>query len=145
MPSLDSACDTLERDRATYLSVQRVSFITENNNKKRFSHNYLISFLKLCTAVFMSELVKLFTCLILVFYEEGKDVHKFGSALHTTIIKNPIDTLKICVPSLCYVIQNNLLYVSASHLDAATYQVDISRIFRLFTNQFVLISIFHNI
>uniref|UniRef100_A0A1L8DEJ1 Putative udp-galactose transporter n=1 Tax=Nyssomyia neivai TaxID=330878 RepID=A0A1L8DEJ1_9DIPT len=75
------------------------------------------------TAVVMSEVVKLLTCLVLVFLEEGKDFTKFKSALHRIIIKQPIDTLKVCVPSFVYIIQNNLLYVSASHLDAATYQV----------------------
>lgn len=70
----------------------------------------------------MSEVVKLITCLILVFLEE-KEFTKFRNALHKTIIKQPLDTLKVCVPSLVYIIQNNLLYVSASHLDAATYQV----------------------
>ena len=71
----------------------------------------------------MSEVLKLVTCLFLVFNEEGKDVQKFLKSLHKTIIANPIDTLKVCVPSLVYIVQNNLLYVSASHLDAATYQV----------------------
>lgn len=71
----------------------------------------------------MSEVVKLVTCLFLVFNEEGKDVQKFLKSLHKTIIANPMDTLKVCVPSLVYIVQNNLLYVSASHLDAATYQV----------------------
>lgn len=75
------------------------------------------------TAVVMSELVKLLTCLVIVFYEEGKNPSRFLNALHTTVIKNPLDTLKICVPSFVYIVQNNLLYVSASHLDAATYQV----------------------
>ncbi|XP_070165798.1 UDP-galactose translocator isoform X2 [Polyergus mexicanus] len=74
------------------------------------------------TAVVMAEVVKLFTCLILVYIEEGS-FEKFYKALHVTIIKQPIDTLKVCVPSLLYIIQNNLLYVSASNLDAATYQV----------------------
>lgn len=74
------------------------------------------------TAVVMAEVVKLFTCLILVYIEEGS-FEKFYKALHMTIIKQPIDTLKVCVPSLLYIIQNNLLYVSASNLDAATYQV----------------------
>ncbi|XP_067007501.2 UDP-N-acetylglucosamine transporter isoform X2 [Anabrus simplex] len=74
------------------------------------------------TAVVMSEVVKLFTCLGLVYMEEGH-WKKCVQALHDTIIKQPIDTLKVCVPSLVYIIQNNLLYVSASHLDAATYQV----------------------
>ncbi|XP_055373865.1 UDP-N-acetylglucosamine transporter [Condylostylus longicornis] len=75
------------------------------------------------TAVFMSEVVKLITCLFLVFIEEGKDTKKFFQSLYKVIIENPIDTLKVCVPSLVYIVQNNLLYVSASHLDAATYQV----------------------
>lgn len=74
------------------------------------------------TAVVMAELVKLTTCLIFVFAEEG-DFHKFCMTLKHTILKQPFDTLKVCVPSLLYIIQNNLLYVSASNLDAATYQV----------------------
>ncbi|XP_068158498.1 UDP-N-acetylglucosamine transporter isoform X1 [Drosophila tropicalis] len=75
------------------------------------------------TAVLMAEFAKLITCLILVFNEEGKDAQKFVRSLHKSIIANPMDTLKVCVPSLVYIVQNNLLYVSASHLDAATYQV----------------------
>ncbi|XP_017147832.1 UDP-N-acetylglucosamine transporter [Drosophila miranda] len=75
------------------------------------------------TAVLMAEFAKLITCLFLVFNEEGKDAQKFVRSLHRTIIANPVDTLKVCVPSLVYIVQNNLLYVSASHLDAATYQV----------------------
>lgn len=78
----------------------------------------------------MSEFVKLVTCLVLVFYEEGKNADNFTKALRKTIIENPVDTIKVCVPSLLYVIQNNLLYLSASHLDAATYQV--WRMFTLF-------------
>ncbi|XP_031627491.1 UDP-N-acetylglucosamine transporter isoform X2 [Contarinia nasturtii] len=74
------------------------------------------------TAVVMSELTKLITCLVLVYFEEGNAL-KFGKALRKTIIENTMDTVKVCVPSLLYVIQNNLLYLSASHLDAATYQV----------------------
>lgn len=75
------------------------------------------------TAVLMSEFVKLISCLWLVFREEGSSMLKLKDALHNQIIKQPIDTLKVCVPSMIYVVQNNLLYVAASHLDAATYQV----------------------
>lgn len=71
----------------------------------------------------MAEFVKLITCLVLVFNEEGKDAQRFVRSLHRIIVANPVDTLKVCVPSLVYIVQNNLLYVSASHLDAATYQV----------------------
>ncbi|KOC71103.1 UDP-N-acetylglucosamine transporter [Habropoda laboriosa] len=74
------------------------------------------------TAVVMAEVVKLLTCLILVFIEEGS-FSAFFNSLKLTIIKEPIDTLKVSVPSLLYIVQNNLLYVSASNLDAATYQV----------------------
>lgn len=74
------------------------------------------------TAVVMSEVVKLLTCLVFVYHEEGT-IDRALAALHNTIIKQPMDTLKVCVPSFVYIVQNNLLYVSASHLDAATYQV----------------------
>lgn len=70
----------------------------------------------------MSEVVKLLTCLVLVYIDE-KTVSKFITALKTTVIQQPMDTLKVCVPSFLYIIQNNLLYVSASNLDAATHQV----------------------
>ena len=74
------------------------------------------------TAVVMAEVVKLLTCLVLVLVEEG-NFPKFFDALKSTIIKQPVDTLKVSVPSLLYVVQNNLLYISASNLDAATYQI----------------------
>lgn len=73
----------------------------------------------------MAEVVKCITCLILVFIEEGS-FNKFLSTLNSTIIKQPMDTFKVCVPSIVYLLQNNLLYVSASNLDAATYQVKLN-------------------
>ncbi|KAG8281914.1 hypothetical protein J6590_049037 [Homalodisca vitripennis] len=74
------------------------------------------------TAVFCAELVKLSASLFLVYKEEGS-AKRWITVLHNNIIRQPMDTLKVCVPSLLYIIQNNLLYLSASHLDAATYQV----------------------
>lgn len=70
----------------------------------------------------MAEVVKLATCLGIVYVQSGGIV-QLVNELNKTIVKQPLDTLKVCVPSFVYVIQNNLLYVSASHLDAATYQV----------------------
>lgn len=51
--------------------------------------------------------------------------------LDADIFKKPYDTLKVGVPALLYVIQNNLLFLALSALDAATYQV-ILRIFDIF-------------
>lgn len=75
------------------------------------------------TAVVMAELVKLLVCLVLVYCNESVSWKHFISLLNNTIVKQPMDTLKVCIPSLVYLIQNNLLYVSTSNLDAATYQV----------------------
>nr|CAI5817152.1 unnamed protein product [Callosobruchus analis] len=74
------------------------------------------------TAVMMSEVVKLITCLGIVYVESG-GFKMMIEAINRQIIEQPKDTLKVCVPSFVYIIQNNLLYVSASNLDAATYQV----------------------
>ena len=39
------------------------------------------------------------------------------------ILYNPRETAKLIVPSGLYAVQNNLLYLALSNLDAATYQV----------------------
>lgn len=74
------------------------------------------------TAVIMAEVIKLVTCLVMVRVDEGS-FQSWRSALHRTVVLQPLDTLKVAVPSLVYNIQNNLLYVGATHLDAATCQV----------------------
>jgi len=75
------------------------------------------------TAVVMAETLKFFTCLLLVFNDEDRSVNKWWNSLYSTIVLQPMDTLKVCVPSFVYLLQNNLLYVAASNLDVATYQI----------------------
>ena len=43
--------------------------------------------------------------------------------LHENIIKQPLDCVKISVPSLVYTLQNNLIFIGVSNLDAAVFQV----------------------
>ena len=78
------------------------------------------------TAVLMAEVAKLSMCLFLVFIfpnEGGRDFKKFSTLLYRTIIVNKVDTMKVCVPSLLYLIQNNLLYIGVEHLNVVTFQI----------------------
>lgn len=43
--------------------------------------------------------------------------------LKEEIVKRPAETMKLAIPAGIYTLQNNLLYVALSNLDAATYQV----------------------
>jgi len=43
--------------------------------------------------------------------------------LKEEIVNKPVETLKLAIPAGIYTLQNNLLYVALSNLDAATYQV----------------------
>jgi solute carrier family 35 (UDP-sugar transporter), member A1/2/3 len=74
------------------------------------------------TAVVFSELLKMLTCLCIVTMETGS-LRGCYEHLHRYVFTQPLDNVKIMVPALLYVIQNNLIYVSMSNLDAATYQV----------------------
>lgn len=73
-------------------------------------------------AVTLAEILKLVTCIALLFYEEVT-LERTIKSIKDNIIHNYIDTLKVAVPSFVYYIQNNLLYVGSTHLDAATSQV----------------------
>ena len=75
------------------------------------------------TAVVMAELFKMVASLSIILVEHKGNVVHWASFLYQSIIGNPLDTLKINVPSLIYIVQNNLQYVAISHLDAATFQV----------------------
>jgi len=75
------------------------------------------------TAVFMAEILKLITCVFIVFYQNRFQYGQTMNNIKQEIWHNYIDTLKLAVPSGLYTIQNNLLYIALSNLDAATYQV----------------------
>lgn len=72
-------------------------------------------------AVFFTEVIKAIICLFLVAQEETP--RKFASALMNQVVRQPGDTLKVCIPAMIYIVQNNLFYVAASHLDAATFMI----------------------
>jgi UDP-sugar transporter A1/2/3 len=73
-------------------------------------------------AVTLAEILKLVTCIALLLYEEVT-VERTLKSLQVNVVINYMDTLKVAVPSFIYYIQNNLLYVGSTHLDAATCQV----------------------
>ncbi|TDH72325.1 hypothetical protein CCR75_002661 [Bremia lactucae] len=83
------------------------------------------------TAVFVGEALKLITCLGVLFH--GDDMQNFAGikeplrgkrkAESFHIITNPGELLRISVPAVLYVVQNNLQYVAVSNLDAPTFQV----------------------
>ncbi|KAG7249063.1 hypothetical protein CRUP_000481, partial [Coryphaenoides rupestris] len=85
------------------------------------------------SAVVVAELMKILACLLLVLKEHtsasppkssrGYSVRALSSILRHEIIHKPAETLKLAIPSGIYTLQNNLLYVALSNLDAATYQV----------------------
>eukprot|EP00568_Trieres_chinensis_P006544 CAMPEP_0183310896 /NCGR_PEP_ID=MMETSP0160_2-20130417/33912_1 /TAXON_ID=2839 ORGANISM="Odontella Sinensis, Strain Grunow 1884" /NCGR_SAMPLE_ID=MMETSP0160_2 /ASSEMBLY_ACC=CAM_ASM_000250 /LENGTH=431 /DNA_ID=CAMNT_0025475301 /DNA_START=97 /DNA_END=1392 /DNA_ORIENTATION=+ len=75
------------------------------------------------TAVFVMEVMKFIICLCVIFYQSGSTLAGLMGELRRDVIESPGEVLKLCVPSLLYTIQNNLLYLALTNLDAATYQV----------------------
>ncbi|XP_023864945.1 UDP-N-acetylglucosamine transporter-like isoform X1 [Salvelinus sp. IW2-2015] len=75
------------------------------------------------SAVVSAELLKILICLLLVFYDHSFSFWVLNRVLKEEILNKPMETLKLAIPSGIYTLQNNLLYVALSNLDAATYQV----------------------
>uniref|UniRef100_A0A0M3I7W8 UDP-N-acetylglucosamine transporter n=1 Tax=Ascaris lumbricoides TaxID=6252 RepID=A0A0M3I7W8_ASCLU len=74
------------------------------------------------TAVVTAEVVKLFTCLLVIAMQHNWNFIGFYTEIYNDVIAKSGDTLKVGVPALLYVVQNNLLFLALSKLDAATYQ-----------------------
>jgi|UniRef100_A0AC35GKZ3 UDP-sugar transporter A1/2/3 len=75
------------------------------------------------TAVVVSEIIKFITSGIMVLYNNGWSYLRFRKELQREVFDKPAETLKVSVPAILYVVQNNLLFFALSKLDAATYQV----------------------
>ncbi|XP_054717793.1 UDP-N-acetylglucosamine transporter-like [Uloborus diversus] len=75
------------------------------------------------TTIVVSEILKIFCCLVMTSYECGWSYSILKKLLQKEIWQKKIETLKLVVPAGLYTIQNNLLFLALSVLDAATYQV----------------------
>jgi UDP-sugar transporter A1/2/3 len=75
------------------------------------------------TAVVCAEIMKLITCLIIIWVQMDYSFDGLINQLNEDIIQKPLETLKLLIPAGLYTLQNNLLFVALSNLDAATYQV----------------------
>ena len=74
------------------------------------------------TAVATMEFLKFVICRGVVGYQCGS-LEGLVKQLQQHILYSPGELLKLSVPSFLYMVQNNLLYLALSNLDAATYQV----------------------
>uniref|UniRef100_A0A6P6YJ38 Midasin n=1 Tax=Dermatophagoides pteronyssinus TaxID=6956 RepID=A0A6P6YJ38_DERPT len=73
------------------------------------------------TAVLLSEFVKFFICIVVIIYSES--IGGLYYILKDEIFGKPKEFSKILVPAFLYTVQNNLLFLALTNLDAATYQV----------------------
>ena len=75
------------------------------------------------TAVVITEIMKFVACFFLVLHGNGWKLMSTLRLLKYEIIEKYDETLKVSIPSFLYTVQNNLIYVALSNLDAATFQV----------------------
>jgi UDP-sugar transporter A1/2/3 len=71
------------------------------------------------TAVFLTEVIKLATCLGKISFDMVRSKESLPAAFHAVWRRVFLDEelLKMIVPAAMYAIQNNLIYIAASNLD----------------------------
>jgi len=75
------------------------------------------------TAVVMCELCKIVASLLLLLVDKGGSLKALGAILQHELWEKPDECIKLLVPGLLYVLQNNLQYIAASNLQPAVFQV----------------------
>jgi len=74
------------------------------------------------TVVFFTEVLKYLLCLLLLGWQQGS-LSGLVSQYRTQVLGQPRETVLLAIPASLYVMQNNLLILALTNLDAATYQV----------------------
>eukprot|EP01135_Chromosphaera_perkinsii_P010991 Nk52_evm25s2309 gene=Nk52_evmTU25s2309 len=74
------------------------------------------------TAVICAEFMKMIACFVITMNERGS-VGDTITHLYGEIFVKINDTMKLSVPAILYLVQNNVLFVAVANLDAATFQV----------------------
>ena len=77
----------------------------------------------------LNECCKFSVCVFSLFAQRGFSVRRSWRAFREEILGKPMETLKLIVPSGLYCLQNNLLFIALTNLDAATYQVSTVKCF----------------
>jgi UDP-sugar transporter A1/2/3 len=75
------------------------------------------------TVVLFTEVVKFLLCLLLLLWQRQGSLGLAATAFRSEVVDRPQETLRLAVPALLYTLQNNLLILALTNLDAATYQV----------------------
>ena len=75
------------------------------------------------TVVFMTECLKYLLCLLLLLASSRWSLLDSVVLFREEVIYRPRETFLLAIPACLYTLQNNLLIIALSNLDAATYQV----------------------
>ncbi|KAI8375648.1 UDP-galactose transporter [Choanephora cucurbitarum] len=78
------------------------------------------------TAVLLSEVLKSLVCLTVIYSllpSRIRSLSNLNLFLYQEFVLRWSESIKLAIPAILYLIQNNLQYVAATHLDAATFQV----------------------
>ncbi|KAI9266426.1 UDP-galactose transporter [Phascolomyces articulosus] len=96
------------------------------------------------TAVIMSEVIKTLVCLGVLYSVpplHRRSVSRLSTFLHHELVVKWRESSKLAFPAVLYLIQNNLQYVAATNLDAATFQVTYQ--LKILTTAFFSVVILH--
>lgn len=111
----------MKRAALFLLTLQNVSVVLLSRYVRSRSGDMFIS----STAVLMSEAVKLVTCVGLIFImEERCNFRSFLENIRDNLCTDWRDNLLIGVPGVVYAVQNNLIFIAVSHLNASVFQVN---------------------
>ncbi len=96
---------------ASFVLVMRYSRKTEEG--KAASTTYNVAFV-----VTLQELFKLLLCVAVIACQRGGSLRAGVAPL-----SRPRELARIAVPAVCFVLQNNILYVALSNLDPLLFQI----------------------